>query len=101
MMGSVKVLGPLLIILLHYTDVCIFKIIKGLRIKNTCDKGLMFFFNKLNYKFLVTQWFQSNNMKLNQRKCNFLTSGYKHENRKNQKRKNMKKRKIKIPWYRN
>ena len=29
---------------------------------------------------LAIEWFQNNNMKLNQDKCHLLVSGYKHEN---------------------
>ena len=45
-----------------------------------CDKDLNSLIKKLNHdRLLAIEWFQNNNMKLNQDKCHLLVSGYKHD----------------------
>ena len=46
-----------------------------------CDKDLHSLIKRpKNDSLLATEWFQNNNMKLNQDKCRLLLSGYEHEN---------------------
>ena len=46
-----------------------------------CDIDLNSFIKRLEHdSLLAIQWFQNNNMKLNQDKCHLLVSGYEHEN---------------------
>ena len=46
-----------------------------------CDENLTSLIKRLEHVSLLTiEWFQNNNMKLNQDKCHLLVSGYKHEN---------------------
>ena len=46
-----------------------------------CDEDLNFLIKRLEHDgLLAIEWFQNNNMKLNQYKCRLLVSGYKHEN---------------------
>ena len=46
-----------------------------------CDKNLNSLTKRLEHdSLLAVEWFQNNNMKLNQDKCHLLVSGYKHEN---------------------
>ena len=46
-----------------------------------CDKNLNSLIKRLEHDSLrAIEWFQNNNMKLNQDKCQLLVSGYKHEN---------------------
>ena len=81
--GSVS--GPLLFdiflndvfFLVDYTEVCNFA-------DDTtffaCDKDLGSLINRLEHdSFLAVEWFQNNNMKLNEGKCHLLVGGYKHE----------------------
>ena len=45
-----------------------------------CDMGLDSWIKRLEYdSFLAIEWFENNNMKLNQDKCRFLVSGYENE----------------------
>ena len=81
-----SVLGPLLFniylndlyFLPEYTDICNFA-------DNTtfhaCDKDLNSLINRLEHdSLLVIEWFENNNMKLNQGKCHLIVSGHKYEN---------------------
>ena len=46
-----------------------------------CDENLNSLIKRLEHdSLLAIEWFQNNNMKLNQDKCHLLVSGYKHEN---------------------
>ena len=46
-----------------------------------CDENLNSFIKRLEYdSLLANEWFQNNNVGLNQDKCHLLVSGYKHEN---------------------
>ena len=46
-----------------------------------CDENLNSLMKRLeNDGLLATEWFQNNNMKLDQDKCHLLVGGYKHEN---------------------
>ena len=46
-----------------------------------CDMDLNSFIKRLEHdSFMAIEWFESNNMKLNQDKCHFLVSGCKNEN---------------------
>ena len=81
-----SVLGPLLFniylndlsYLTECTDICNFA-------DDTtffaCDENLNSLMKRLeNDGLLATEWFQNNNIKLNQDKCHLLVCGYKHEN---------------------
>ena len=47
---------------------------------HACASDLGNLINRLEYdSMLAIKWFESNNMKLNEDKCHFLLSGYKHE----------------------
>ena len=81
-----SVLGPLLFnIYLNYffflsgfTDLCNFA---DDTIFYACDMDLNFLIKRLEHdSFLAIEWFENNNMKLNQDKCHLLVSGYKNEN---------------------
>ena len=46
-----------------------------------CDEDLNSLMKRLEHdSLLAIEWFQNNNMKLNQDKCHLLVSGYEHEN---------------------
>ena len=46
---------------------------------STCDKALNFLIKRMQHdSLLAIEWFQNNNMKLNQETCHLLLSGYKH-----------------------
>ena len=46
-----------------------------------CDENLNSLIKRLEHDSLLSiEWFQNNNIKLNQEKCQLLVSGYKHEN---------------------
>ena len=46
-----------------------------------CDKDLCSLINRLEHdSLLAIDLFENNLMKLNQEKCHFLVSGYKHKN---------------------
>ena len=46
-----------------------------------CDEDLNSFIKRLEHdSLLAIEWFQNNNMKLNQDKCHLLVTGYKYEN---------------------
>ena len=46
-----------------------------------CDVDLNSLIKMLDHdSFLAIEWFENNNMKLNQDKCHLLVSGYKNEN---------------------
>ena len=46
-----------------------------------CDMDLNSLIKRLeHYSFVAIEWFENNNMKLNQDKCHLLVSGYKNEN---------------------
>ena len=48
---------------------------------HACDNDLNNFFKKLeHYIFSAIDWFETNNLKLNEDKCHFLVSGHKYEN---------------------
>ena len=81
-----SVLGPLpfniylndLFFLSEFTDLCNFA-------DDTtfcaCDMDLNSLIKRLEHdSFLPIEWFENNNMKLNQDKCHLLVSGYKNEN---------------------
>ena len=47
---------------------------------HACDSDLGNLINRLEHdSMLATEWFESNYMKLNEDKCHFVLSGYKHE----------------------
>ena len=46
---------------------------------SACDKALNFLIKRMEHdSLLAIEWFQNNNMKLNQETCHVLLSGYKH-----------------------
>ena len=80
------VLGPLLFniylndlyCLPEYTDICDF--VDDIPF-HACDKDLNSLINRLEHdSLLVIEWFENNNMKLNQGKCHLIVSGHKYEN---------------------
>ena len=80
------VLGPLLfniylndlLFLSEFTDLCNFADDTTFY---ACDMDLNSLIKRLEHdSFLVIEWFENNNMKLNQDKCHLLVSGYKNEN---------------------
>ena len=79
-------LGPLLFniylndlfFLSEYTDLCNFADDTTFY---ACDMDLNSLIKRLEHdSFLAIEWFENNNMKLNQDKCHLLVSGYKNEN---------------------
>ena len=61
-----------------FTDLCNFA--DGTTF-HACDMNLNFLIKRLEHdSFLAIEWFENNNMKLNQDKCHLLVSGYKNEN---------------------
>ena len=45
-----------------------------------CDKDFSSLISRLEHdSLLAIEWFENNNMKLNQEKCHLLISGHKHE----------------------
>ena len=80
-----SVLGPLLFniyindlfYLTELTDVCNFADDTTF---HACDSNLDDLIRRLEHdSILAIEWFESNYVKLNQDKCHFLLSGYKHE----------------------
>ena len=80
------VLGPLLFniylndlfFLSEFTDLCNFADDTTFY---ACDMDLNSLIKRLEHdSFLAIEWFENNNMKLNQDKCHLLVSGYKNEN---------------------
>ena len=78
-----SVLGPLLFniylnglfFLSGFTDLCNFADDTTFC---TCDMDLNSLIKRLEHdSFLAIEWFENNNMKLNQDKCHLLVSGYK------------------------
>ena len=48
---------------------------------HACDEDLISLINRLEYdSLLAIEWFENNNMKLNQDKCHLIASGHKYEN---------------------
>ena len=81
-----SVLGPLLFniylndlfFLSEFTDLCNFADDTTFY---ACDMDLNSLIKRLEHdSFLAIEWFENNNMKLNQDKCHLLVSGYKNEN---------------------
>ena len=80
-----SVLGPLLFNLyindlfcvIEQTDICNYADDNTL---NACDMSLDNLLRRLEHdSLLAIEWFENNNMKLNEDKCHLLVSGFKHE----------------------
>ena len=80
-----SVLGPLLFniyindlfFIIEQTNLCNYADDNTL---NACDMSLENVLRRLEHdSLLAIEWFQNNNMKLNEGKCHFLVSGFKHE----------------------
>ena len=80
-----SVLGPILFnlyindlfFIIEQTDICNYADDNTL---NACDMSLENLLRRLEHdSLLAIEWFQSNNMKLNEDKCHLLVSGFKHE----------------------
>ena len=80
-----SVLGPTLfniylkdlLFLSEFTDLCSFTDDATFY---ACDMDLNSLIKRLEHNsFLLIEWFENNNMKLNQEKCQLLVSGYKNE----------------------
>ena len=80
-----SVLGPLLFniyindlfFIIEQTDVCNYADDNTL---NACDLSLNNLLRRLEHdSLLAIEWFQNNYMKLNEKKCHLLISGFKHE----------------------
>ena len=80
-----SVLGPLLFniyindlfFIIEQTDICNYADDNTI---NACDMSLENLLRRVEHdSHLATVWFQQNYMKLNERKCHLLISGFKHE----------------------